>query len=149
LRLETGPDDTGSKKDPLVAATELQVSNRNERDSALDGPHADAESEAHVRYEEYVRVLDDVPVLNDVVDAPPRIVIRDFRRGERPDLRKHTREDPYTLREQHACDLEQRYREYVEIVGKPPSPVEHGRIRQRSQNKTRSKRRKRGKRRRA
>lgn len=75
----------------------------------------DAAAEAHGRYQEYVRLLDDLPVLVDVVEEPARAVIRDFRLGQRPDARKAPRSDAAALREQHSGDVALQYAEYVEI----------------------------------
>lgn len=87
---------------------------RPDRVEALD----DAAAEAHGRYQEYVRSLDEVPVLVDVVQEPPRAVVKDFRLGERPDARKTARIDAAALREQHAVDVVRQYAEYVEICGR-------------------------------
>jgi hypothetical protein len=76
---------------------------------------ADAATEHQGCYQEYVRVLDEVPVLVDVVREPPRVPVRDFRLGQRPDVRKMPRDDAAALREQHAGELGQHYEEYVEI----------------------------------
>ena len=86
---------------------------RPDRLEALD----DAAAEAHGRYQEYVRSLDEVPVLVDVVREPPHVAIRDFRSGQRPDARKEPRGDAAALREQHAGDVAVQYAEYVEVTG--------------------------------
>lgn len=86
---------------------------RPDRLEALD----DAAAEAHGRYQEYVRSLDEVPVLVDVAREPPHVTIRDFRMGQRPDARKAARDDAAALREQHAGDVAAYYAEYVEIDG--------------------------------
>src|SRR5262245_51149004 len=78
---------------------------RPDRIEALDG----AAAEAHGRYQEYVRSLDEVPVLVDIVREPPRAAIRDFRSGQHPDARKAPRDDAASLREQHADDVAARY----------------------------------------
>jgi hypothetical protein len=75
--------------------------------------YASEGAEANTRYEEYVRALDELPVLRDVVREPPRVVTRNFRLGQRPDVRKLPREDAYGLREQYALELEQWYGEYA------------------------------------
>ena len=75
----------------------------------------DAAAEAHGRYQEYVRSLDEVPVLVDVVHEPPRVATKDFRLGQRPDARKAARDDAAALREQHAGDVALQYAEYIEI----------------------------------
>jgi hypothetical protein len=77
----------------------------------------DAAAEAQGRYQEYVRSLDEVPVLVDVVREPSRVVVRDFRTGQRPDARKTPRDDAAALREQHAGDVAVQYAEYVESSG--------------------------------
>ena len=77
----------------------------------------DAVAEAHGRYQEYVRSLDELPVLVDVVAEPPRAVVRDFRLGQRPDARKASRTDAAALREQHSLDVAGQYSEYLEICG--------------------------------
>ena len=82
-----------------------------DRVEALD----DAAAEAQGRYQEYVRSLDEVPVLVDVVGDPPRSVSKDFRLGQRADARRAARDDAAMLRERHASDVAQRYAEYVEI----------------------------------
>jgi hypothetical protein len=84
---------------------------RPDRIDALAG----AAAEAQTLYQEYVRSLDEVPVLLDVVREPPHVEIRDFRLGQRRDERKAPREDGTELREQHARDLAQQYAEYVEM----------------------------------
>ena len=89
----------------------LPVHLRPDRVEALDG----AATDAQVRYQEYLRSLDEVPVLVDVVREPPRVAIRDFRLGQRSDARKAARDDAAVLREQHVGDVEQQYSEYVEI----------------------------------
>jgi N-acyl-D-aspartate/D-glutamate deacylase len=71
-------------------------------------------ADANARYAEYLRVLDQVPVLLDVVSEPPHVVIRDFRLGQRPNVRKGAREDAYAVREQQANEIEQAYCEYVD-----------------------------------
>lgn len=76
---------------------------------------AGAATEHQGCYQEYVRVLDEVPVLVDVVREPPRVPVRDFRLGQRPDVRKAPRDDAAALREQHAGELARHYEEYVEI----------------------------------
>src|SRR5262245_46224687 len=85
---------------------------RPDRIEALD----DAAAEAQGRYQEYVRSLDEVPVLDDVVREPPHVAVRDFRLGQRPDARKAPRDDAAALREQHAGDVAVQYAEYVEIT---------------------------------
>jgi hypothetical protein len=77
----------------------------------------DAAAEAQGRYQEYLRSLDEVPVLVDVVREPPRAKIKDFRRGQRADARKAPRDDAAALREQHAGDVAVQYAEYSELTG--------------------------------
>lgn len=105
---------------------------RPDRVEVLDA----AAAEAHGRYQEYVRLLDELPVLVDVVEEPPRAVIRDFRLGQRPDARKAPRSDAAALREQHSGDVALQYAEYVEIcaslgeasrAGPHAAPVKKGR----------------------
>ena len=86
---------------------------RPDRREALD----DAASEAQGHYREYVRSLDDVPVLVDVAREPPSAAMRDFRSGQRADARKAPREDAAALREQHADDVAGQYAEYAELIG--------------------------------
>jgi hypothetical protein len=86
---------------------------RPDRLEALD----DAASEAQGRYREYVRSLDEVPVLVDVAREPPRAAARDFRSGQRADERKDAREDSAAMREQHAGDVAVQYAEYAELIG--------------------------------
>jgi hypothetical protein len=86
---------------------------RPDRLEALD----DAASDAQGRYREYVRSLDEVPVLVDVAREPPRAAVRDFRSGQRADTRKAPREDSAALREQHAGDVAVQYAEYAELIG--------------------------------
>lgn len=76
---------------------------------------ANAAADSHGRYQEYVRSLDEVPVLVDVVREPARVAVRDFRLGQRRDERKAPRDDAAHLREQHDRDLEQQYAEYAAI----------------------------------
>ena len=86
---------------------------RPDRLDALAG----AAAEAQLLYQEYVRSLDAVPVLVDVVREPPRVAIKDFRLGQRRDARKAPRADGTELREQHARDLATQYAEYVALDG--------------------------------
>lgn len=96
------------------AATEvLPPQLRPDRIEALD----DAAAEAHGRYQEYVRSLDEVPVLVDVVREAPRVGVKDFRSGQRADARKAPRDDAGELRDQHVGDVAARYAEYVELSG--------------------------------
>jgi hypothetical protein len=76
---------------------------------------ANAAAESQGRYQEYVRSLDDVPVLVDVVREPARVAVRDFRLGQRRDERKAQRDDVVQLREQHGGEIEQQYAEYTTI----------------------------------
>jgi hypothetical protein len=171
--LQAGAHQHAKQRDAFVAATELHVPNRNEiddyaervldyatgrettaagsgaTDDALDDAHAHAASEANASYEEYVRGLDDVPTLRDVVGEPPRIAVRDFRLGERRDARKHARDDAYAFREQQASDLEQRYAEYVDALARQTGTVESGGARKPAKKRGRSKRPKRSKHRKA
>jgi hypothetical protein len=75
----------------------------------------DAASDTQRRYEEYLRSLDDIPVLVDVVREAPRTNVRDFRSGQRRDERRAARDDASALRERHACETAVRYAEYVEL----------------------------------
>ena len=102
-----------SSDNDFTATEVLPAHLRPDRLEALD----DAASEAHGRYQEYVRSLDEVPVLVDVAREPPRVTIRDFRLGQRPDARKAARDDAAALREQHAGDVAAHYAEYLEIDG--------------------------------
>jgi hypothetical protein len=76
---------------------------------------AGAAAENHGCYQEYLRVLDELPVLVDVVSEPPRVSIKDFRLGQRPDARKAPRDDAVQLRDQHAGETAARYAEYAEL----------------------------------
>jgi hypothetical protein len=76
---------------------------------------ADAAAEHQGCYQEYLRVLDEVPVLVDVVREPPRVAVKDFRLGQRPDARRAPRDDAAALREQHAGEVAHHYDEYVTI----------------------------------
>lgn len=75
----------------------------------------DASAEAQERYDEYLRSLEDLPLLVDVVHEPASPKIRDFRLGQRPDLRKARREDAAELRERHDRETAALYAEYVEL----------------------------------
>jgi hypothetical protein len=117
---------------------------RPDRLEALD----DAASEAQRRYGEYVRSLDDVPVLVDVAREPPRAAVRDFRSGQRADARKAPREDAAALREQHAGDVAVQYAEYAELIGgvtttAPATPAASNKARKSGARKKRAKRAKR------
>lgn len=114
------------------------------RSEPVERSHQPAMGDANARYAEYLRVLDEVPVLLDVVSERPRVVIRDFRLGQRPNVRKGAREDAYAVREQQALELEYSYCEYVEHVGEgaafvPPTPKKKAK---RPKGAKRSKRRK-------
>ncbi|HEY3519181.1 MAG TPA: hypothetical protein VGL98_19170 [Gammaproteobacteria bacterium] len=80
---------------------ETEVLPTHLRPDRLEGLDA-AAAEAHGRYEEYVRSLDDVPVLVDIVREPPRVG-------------NASRSDAVVLREQHADNVAAYYAEYVEI----------------------------------
>jgi hypothetical protein len=85
--------------------------------AADESRHAAAEvAVAHGNYEEYVRSLDDVPVLRDVILVPVTNGLGDFRTGERPDIRRHARLDSHSLREQHRAELVQHYAEYAAFL---------------------------------
>ena len=67
-------------------------------------------------YLEYVAELSKVPTLtlHDEVASSPRPALEaDFRQGQRPNVRKEARDDPYRLREEQAGDLEELYAEYA------------------------------------
>jgi hypothetical protein len=96
--------------DNFAGTTVLPTYLRPDRVEVLD----DAAAEAHGRYQEYVRSLDEVPVLVDVVREPPHVAVLDFRLGQRPDARKAARADVASLRDQHASDVAVQYAEYVE-----------------------------------
>jgi hypothetical protein len=98
-------------EDDYGETTVLPEHLRPDRVEVLD----DAAAEALGRYQEYVRSLDEVPVLVDVVQEPPRAVSRDFRLGQRPDARKAPRSDAAALRDQHSAEVARQYAEYVEI----------------------------------
>jgi hypothetical protein len=87
---------------------------------------ADAAAESQGRYQEYVRSLDEVPVLVDIVREPERVVVKDFRLGQRRDQRKAPRDDAGELREQHRRELEQQYAEYAAICAGPVSTKQAG-----------------------
>jgi hypothetical protein len=99
--------------DDFAETAVLPAHLRPDRIEALD----DAAAEAHGRYQEYLRSLDEVPVLVDVVREPPRGGIKDFRTGQRADARKAPREDAAALREQHVGDVAVQYAEYAEVSG--------------------------------
>ena len=74
----------------------------------------DEEPADNALYEEYLRGLDDVPVLRDAVAFPPRRASQpNCRHSERRDLRKEARPDGYSLREANLAALDLLYQEYV------------------------------------
>jgi hypothetical protein len=87
---------------------------------------ADAAAELHGRYQEYLRLLDEVPVLVDVVREPARAPSRDFRLGQRPDARKAPRDDAVALREEHGGDVVRLYDEYLETCAALVTTVRAG-----------------------
>lgn len=91
-----------------TAPSELPVASSE----PIHGSYQPAVAEANARYAEYLRVLDEVPVLLDVVSEPPRVVVRDFRLGQRPNVRRAARVDAYAVREQQAEELVCSYVEY-------------------------------------
>jgi hypothetical protein len=91
--------------------------------AADEGRYAAAEVAEARDYEEYVRSLDDVPVLRDVILVPVTNGLRDFRTGERPDIRRRARPDSHSLREQHRAELEQHYAEYTAFFDDPAGEV--------------------------
>ena len=135
-----------SNDNDFAGTTVLPTHLRPDRVEALD----DAAAEAHGRYQEYVRLLDEVPVLVDVVREPQRVVVKDFRLGQRADARKTPRDDVAELRDQHVGDVAVRYAEYVEIGGMlktteraPPRRAGARKPAKRSAQKKRAKRKKR------
>ena len=100
--------------DDFAETAVLPAHLRPDRIEALDN----AAAEAHGRYQEYLRSLDEVPVLVDVVREPPH-GMKDFRTGQRADARKVPRDDAAALREQHAGDVAVQYAEYAEVRGAP------------------------------
>ena len=102
-----------SNDNDFAGTTVLPAHLRPDRVEALD----DAAAEAHGRYQEYVRSLDEVPVLVEVVKEAPRVGVKDFRSGRRADARKAPRDDAAELRDQHVGDVAVHYAEYVEISG--------------------------------
>jgi len=102
-----------SNDNDFAGTTVLPAHLRPDRVEALD----DAAAEAHGRYQEYVRSLDEVPVLVEVVKEAPRVGVKDFRSGRRADARKAPRDDAAELRDQHVGDVAVRYAEYVESSG--------------------------------
>ena len=99
--------------DYFAETTVLPTYLRPDRVEALD----DAAVEAQGRYQEYVRSLDEVPVLVDVVKEAARVGVKDFRSGQRANARKTPRDDAAALRDQHVGDVAAHYAEYVEISG--------------------------------
>lgn len=98
---------------PDKLATPLEPTRPSE---SLAGSYQPALPEANARYAEYLRALDEVPVLLDVVSEPPRSQIRDFRLGQRPNVRKAAREDAYLVRRQQAEGLADSYAEYAAFL---------------------------------
>jgi hypothetical protein len=94
--------------------TETVVLPEHMRPDRVDA-RAGAAAEGHASYREYVRSLDELPVLVDVVREPPRMPIKDFRLGQRPDGRKTPRDDAAALRDQHDRDIARQYAEYIEL----------------------------------
>jgi hypothetical protein len=90
------------------------------------GALATAAAEDQGRYLEYVRSLDEVPVLVDVVREPARAPSRDFRLGQRPDARKAPRDDAVALREEHGGDVVRLYDEYLETCAALVTTVRAG-----------------------
>jgi hypothetical protein len=93
-------------------SVDLVVVRKTRTERSSDDPLPGRTAEVHARYDEYLRLLDEVPVLVDVVSEPPRVVVRDFRLGQRPNVRKAAREDAYAVREQHSAEREIAYVEY-------------------------------------
>jgi hypothetical protein len=87
---------------------------------------ADAAAELHGRYQEYLRLLDEVPVLVDVVREPARAPSTDFRLGQRPDTRKAPRDDAVALRDEHGGDVVRLYDEYLETCAALVTTVRSG-----------------------
>jgi N-acyl-D-aspartate/D-glutamate deacylase len=107
-----------NRKDHEHDYAETEVLPSYMRPDRVEALH-DAAAEAHGRYQEYVRSLDEVPFLVDVVSEPPHVVTKDFGLGQRRDARKAARDDAAALREQHTRDVAQRYAEYVAIDASP------------------------------
>ena len=114
---------------------------RPDRVAALD----DAAAETQGRYQEYLRMLDEVPVLLDVVREPPRVPVKDFRLGQRADARRAPRDDVAALREQHVLEVARQYSEYAEAEACDP-PVSARRKPARKKGGPKKKRAKRAKR---
>jgi hypothetical protein len=73
----------------------------------------------HALYSEYVLDLLNIPTLRDEVAAPRPVLLADFRQGQRPNVRKASRDDPFALREERASDLESIYAEFSDGVAGP------------------------------
>jgi hypothetical protein len=116
-------------------------------DDVPGGSLADSASEVNASYDEYLSGLEEVPTLRDIVREPPRIAVRDFRLGERPDVRTQSREDAYGLREQYACEVEEQYCEYVGAQVQPQATAALRGARKPAKKQGRAKRAKRPKRR--
>jgi hypothetical protein len=63
------------------------------------------------------------------VREPPRVVVKDFRLGQRADSRKAPRDDAAALREQHLVDIERQYAEYAAVCAAAGSPAPKARKR--------------------
>jgi hypothetical protein len=86
-------------------------------------PAGGSSLEPYGLYAEYVRGLDDLPVLDDVVHAPPGAPRPpEFRRGESPAVRNPPRPDCAQLREAIGAELAALYAEYcgVRPIVAPP-----------------------------
>lgn len=101
-------------------SVDLAVVRKRPAERSFVDPLPGRTAEVHARYDEYLRLLDEVPVLVDVVSEPPRVVIRDFRLGQRPNVRKAAREDAYVVREEHFAERERAYAEYERHGGDLP-----------------------------
>lgn len=113
----------------------------------VHGSYQPAVAEANARYAEYLRLLDEVPVLLDVVSEPRRVVVRDFRLGQRPNVRRAAREDAYAVREQQTLELVCSYAEYERQPGPEgeDSATEHPRPKKKAKRQKGAKKSKRRK----
>jgi hypothetical protein len=101
-------------------------------------PNAELGNQAD--YDEYLRGFDRIPVLHDAVSVPVRTPPPpDFRRGERPDVRKDARPDSYTARQTNLAELDRLYAEYSDPS--PAAPVKQKKART-PKTKPRTKRKK-------
>jgi hypothetical protein len=77
------------------------------------GPTGDGGPASYLEYVDELGKVPTLPLDDEVVVSPRPTLAPDFRQGQRPNVRKAGRDDPYRVREEQASDVEGLYAEYA------------------------------------